>query len=319
MEPAPAHAVGVGGGVAPVSGEHAGAIGDHLAHGLVGVEQATVRGEAGARALGAGVRVDDQHAGGARTQGGVGGVGRAGDGDAALAGAEAVDHGHAEATRELVPHLGWGLVAVDHAHGVVVVVLGFGRGEDVGQGRADVVGEGAAIAADVGEPSGGRESAADDDRAAGEQGDGPGHHDGVGVEQRHGAVDAVVRADAEAVGEHAAGHGDLGLRDPHGLGVAAGAGGEHERDQIVGPHGHIGEVGQGRAGVPGEQGCPVGGVDGHHGGGQVEALEQGLVLAVREDQSAVGEGGIARQGLAAPRGIESGDDDLGARRRGQQV
>src|SRR5699024_11503845 len=70
---------------------------------------------------------------------------------------------------------------------------------------------------------------------------------------------------------------------------------------------------------PGEQGGPVGGVDGHHGGGQVEALEQGLVLAVREDQSAVGEGGIARQGLAAPRRIESGDDDLGARRRGQQV
>src|SRR5699024_12291724 len=64
---------------------------------------------------------------------------------------------------------------------------------------------------------------------------------------------------------------------------------------------------------------PVGGVDGHHGGGQVEALEQGLVLAVREDQSAVGEGGVARQGLAAPRRIESGDDDLGARRRGQQV
>src|SRR5699024_7099218 len=88
VEPAPAHAVGVGGGGAPVAGEHAESIGDHLYHGLVGVEQATVRGEAGARALGAGVRVDDQHAGGARTQGGVGGVGRAGDGDAALAGAE---------------------------------------------------------------------------------------------------------------------------------------------------------------------------------------------------------------------------------------
>ena len=319
MEPAAAHPLGVGGGVAVVPGEQARPVGDHLTNGLVGVEQDARVIEAGAWALVAGLRVDDPHPVRQWAERGVGGPGRTGDGDAALAGTEPVHHGDAEAPGELATHVGGRLVAVDHAHRVVGVVGSLGGGQDVGQWCADVVGEGASVSPDVVEPVGGGEATPQCDRASGVQGDRPRHHHGVGVEQWHRAVHAVVRTDPEPLGEHAAGHGDLALRDPDGLGVAARARGEHQRDEVVGAGWHVRHLGERRAGMPAQQRGPLGGVDGDHGHAGVEPVQQCGVVGVREDERAVGEGRVADQSLAASRGVEPGHDELRARRRAEQV
>ena len=319
VETSPAHPLGVRGRVVPVAGEQAGPVGDHLAHGLVGIGELTVGVEPRARTLGSGLRIHDPHPSGQRAERGVRGVGRPRDGQPALAGAEPVHHAHAEAPRELGPHISRRLVAVDDAHGVVVVVGSFGGRQDVGQRRAHVVGEGAAVAAHVLQPARRGEAAALRDRALREQGDRPRHHHGVGVEQRHRAVDAVLGAHPEPLGEHPARHRDFGLGDAHGLGVAAGAGGEHQRHQVVGARGHVRRGGQRGAGVAGEQRRPLRRVDREHRDAGVEAVEERGVVGVGEDDRAVGERGVAQEGLAAPRGVEAGHDQLGAGRRAEQV
>ena len=77
----------------------------------------------------------------------------AGDGHAALRGAEGVDHSHAEAAAELLDHFGTALVPVGDAQRVVGVIGAFGRGQYVGERLAGVVEVGRAVATYVGQPA----------------------------------------------------------------------------------------------------------------------------------------------------------------------
>ena len=272
--------------------------------------------EAGARALHARVGIDDlgpepgdRHA--ERTGRGVVGLRHV---DATLGGAVAVDDVATEAFREAVDVERRGFVAEPDAQGRVCVVGPSRRGEHVGERLADVVEEGHAVFADVGQETAGRESAAQHGGRArrdrrGVTGDGR-----VRVEQRHCRVADVVGGEREPAREVRPPAGELAVAHAHGF---RGAGGTRCEDE----HEHVGggdlDVRGGAPAYGRERGFPFGRADHEHrivGHELARALEEIEVARLGDQQRAVGVVHITRQ-LRAPSGRVDADQRRAARSR----
>ena len=232
--PAVADPGGVGVVVAPVALESGPArLADHLADGLVGVEQPAVLVEDPPRALLAGLRVEDDRAGEGPAQRPSRGVRRAGDGRPALGGAVGVLDGAAEPLGE-PGHVGLGgLVAECPAQRVVGIVGLLRGGQHVGEGLAHVVEVGHPVLPDIGEELGGAEPVPEGHGGPGGQGRGPPGHQGVGVEQRHRDVADVVFGDLEHLGDDGADAGEPPLAAQARLGGPGGPRGEEQESERV--------------------------------------------------------------------------------------
>ncbi len=124
----------------------------------------------------------------------------------------------------------------------------FGGGQDVGECLADVGEPGGAEVPDVGEKARRAEAARQRHRGAHRQRRSPQGHDGVAVEERHGAVTDVVAFESVGLGGPTGDGGQATLGAPHGLGVAGGARREQQQQEVVGRHGSPADDGPGTTG-----------------------------------------------------------------------
>ena len=206
------------------------------------------------------------------------------------------------------PVRGRGLGPESLAEGVVVVVAVLGRGQDVGEGLAHVGEPGGVEAADVVEKARRVEAAGDGHRSSHGQGRRPQGHDGVAVEQRHGAVTHVVFLEAVGLGGAHRDGGQAPLATAHGFGVARRARCEEQEEKVLrrhlGPH-HVGgrDLPASRTGPrPLEAGAVLGlfhaedAVAGHR---HVEAVEEPRTGCVGHEQLAVGETDVSGELLSA--------------------
>ena len=206
----------------------------------------------------------------------------------------------------MVGHRGLGPEAPTEGGGGVVGPLR--RGQDVGQGLPHVGEGGGAVPADVGpeargaEPGGQGHGGPDHHRRA------PQDHEGIAVEQRHGAVGDVAPVEPVGLGRA---HGDGGqptLGAAHRLGSPGRARGEQQQVEILGcrsgrRHHSDGigtAVGRHQAGVPGE-------VDTEHPfrrHAEVESVEECGPFGVGDQHPAVGASHVTGQRVAATGGVD---------------
>ncbi len=143
-------------------------------------------------------------------------------------------------------------------------------------------------------------------------------HDAAGVEHRHRDVGHVLGVDAPLDHRHP-GTGDLAVGHPNRLGLATRPRGEDEHQQLGFVHGAVN--GNGTVADGGQRGKPLGTVDGHdpiRADANGQAVKEGSVLLVGDDQLAVRRGDVASQLGAPPGGIDADDDRIVESGRTQQ-
>ncbi len=314
-----AHALGVGFGVVVVAGEETrtGRV-DQLADRFVGIRQCAVGVEPRDRALGDGVAVVDRHPVHPFADRALRRAGLADHHHGVLGGAEAVLDLDTEAARELLDVLVVGLVAEGDAQRVVGIVVAFRGGQDVGERLADVVHVGRAVVSDIIEEVARREPGRHDRGAGNHRGCPPGD-DRVGVEQGHGHVAGVPLGQGEALRQVEAGEGGHQVGNLHCLRVAARAGREDHHERV-----HRGDLPMGHefAGLLDELG-PLRrrGVE-DPGFLQVQAVEQGQVFGVGDQELAVRAPDVGGERLASPRGVQAAQHvaaEPGRRHLGQHL
>ena len=238
----------------------------------------------------------------------------------ALALSVALDEVAPEALAEAVPVAHGGLRPEGTLERVVGVVGSFGSGEDVRDRLAHVAELGGTEAAHVVEEGGGAE--------AGPHGDGgpdhdrrpPQRHEGVAVEERHGAVADVVGRVAVARGGHLGDAGQPALGAPDGLGDAGRPRGEDQEVQrvLVDVFRPLDQCpGRRRAGEPGHQLLVARAPDDEHlvvGHTEREPFEQRGSVGVGDDHGAVGGPHVGGERLAPSGRVDP--DDRRARQRG---
>ena len=233
--PAVADPVGFGVGtfVVPLEADRSRSVHD-LTDRRFGVHQLAVGVERSWRALLERLVDDDHvHPRWCRPEGTERGIGRGDDVDTTFGRSVALDQADAEALGEGQAIRERRLGAETHLEAVVAIFRARTRGEQVGNGLAHVGELGRSGATDVVQPLRRRELRCRSNGATRPQRRCPQRHDGVAVEERHGAVPNVIAGEA-VVGAGGLGNGgEAPLRATHRFGCSGGSRREEQEVEVA--------------------------------------------------------------------------------------